>query len=251
MPLPIWEEFLAAQVFIVNLNGEPERLAQTVERVLEAGFQNLKRAEAINGYKDRDKATALWKVHGIIADQLQFKPHAQGCMLSHLGIWKHIIDAKLPYAIVFEDDVLFHKDWDLLAHQYYRGTPKDADMIYMGHHCGNAIEHLHIARLPAFCTNAYFVTLEGAHKLYRMIVTYPYPDGVAIDVMLYQLQRLILDKENKDNDDLVWYCWNTAMFPDETSLEKITLDSQHKDKGLVFQEYMKRNRYLITTSKVG
>ena len=244
-----WEEFLAAQVFIVNLNGEPERLAQTVERVLEAGFKNLKRAEAINGHRDREKAAALWKVHGIVADQREYEPHTQGCLLSHLGIWKYIIDAKLPNAIVFEDDVLFHKDWDLLARQYYRGTPEDADMIYMGHHCGNAIEHLHIARVPAFCTNAYFVTLEGARKLYRMIVEYPYPQGVAIDVMLYQLQRMILDKQTVDSGDLVWYCWNTAMFPDEEALEKITLDSQHKDKGLVFQEYMKRNRALSTSDQ--
>ena len=49
-----------------------------------------------------------------------------------LKVFLTIVQNKIPISTIFEDDVLFHTEWDTLALEYYKNTPKDFDIIYMG-----------------------------------------------------------------------------------------------------------------------
>ena len=37
-----------------------------------------------------------------------YVPGAIGCALSHLKIYKHVVDNNIPYALILEDDVNYH-----------------------------------------------------------------------------------------------------------------------------------------------
>ena len=159
-----------------------------------------------------------------------------GTLLSHMGVWKHIIDAKIPWAIIWEDDVLFHKDWATLAPAYFEGTPKDYDLLYMGHHCGCG-RPFQILKVPVYCSHAMVVSLNGAKTIYERFLTEP--NGVrTIDCLINHFMMQALT-ENKAFCN--WYAWNAEMYPDETASKHP--QHAHKDVGLVFQEYVQERTH--------
>lgn len=239
-----FQDLLGAPAFVIHLSGkQPQRWDTCAARLAEAGFADVRRFEAVDG-RDAERCMDLYKNTHRVAFNLENSwHHGNGCMLSHLGVWKHILDAQIPFATIFEDDVFFHSRWDALAPQYYEATPKPCDMFYMGHHCGNAIPNAHIQQSPAYCLQAYAVTLQGAQKLYKMITQYPYQDrDIAIDLFLVRLQREIVSQRHRSEvpDALDWFVWNAEMFPDPDPMWNHRIDPQHihKEKGLVFQELL-------------
>ena len=229
-----WTDILSGPCYVINLEEQAARWETAESRISAAGFQQVYQYQAVNGHND---VSEEWAQHNVNFDVRIFEPHAAGCMLSHLNVWRHIIDNRLAYAVIFEDDVLFHKHWERLAPSYYAATPKSAHMVFMGHHCGNMSPDVHIARFPAYCLNAYILTYDGAVMLYdKMTKNYPFERTFAIDMMIVELQSSIL--RGSGLCDYEWYAWNSEMYPDEWALEKIHPNCRHKDKGLVFQEWM-------------
>jgi len=251
-----WGEFLDGQTFIINLERKPERLEKSMKRIKEAGFTNIKRFPAIDGRSANaiDTMAQLWKTEhgnpqfeptdGKFNDPINH-PHHQAIMLSHLAVLKEIINNRIPWSIVFEDDVVFHRNWELLAPKYFEITPPNYDMLYMGHHCGCGFD-AHVARIPVYCLQAYGITLAGAEILYNKIINEP--RGVrTIDCMLWDymceaLQKPIQPPDETENAPpprpegyINWYAWNGEQFLDKTA--KKNPEYAHKDQGLVFQEY--------------
>jgi len=250
-----WGDFLDGHVFIINLDKKPERLQNALARVKDAGFTNINRFVAIDG-KTADMPN-IWNTEhgnprfeptdGKFNDPINH-PHHQAIMLSHLGVLKEIIEKEIPWSIVFEDDVVFHNKWDILAPKYFEITPPNYDMLYMGHHCGCGFD-AHVARIPVYCLQAYGITLEGAKILYKKIIEDP--AGVrTIDCMIWDYMceclRNPLNIPPKDAEQqnslperpigfINWYAWNGEQFPDTVAKKDPT--TAHKDQGLVFQEY--------------
>lgn len=254
-----WKDLLSAPAFIIHLERHTSRVEKCVSRTHAAGYTNVQLFPAVDG-----QVLEEWSRHPVTYDGSSLIPKAAGCLLSHLNVWKKIMDENIPYATVFEDDILFHTKWHQLASSYYDATPKHADMIYMGHHCGNVVPNVHVLRVPVYCTNAYIVTVDGARKLYEMITQYPYHDYLhAIDMMLVRLmsEQLHVQQHNKNHKNtgenllplrfpiLEWYVWNSEMFPDEDTMPLIHPDLVHKDKGLVFQEWMHGFKDTITETE--
>lgn len=237
-PPATWDAFLDAHVFVINLERKPERYKNAVARISTAGFTNVNRFNAVDGRKD--DMVAVWERHGaprFDPSDAKFNDavnhsHHQGIALSHLCVLREIIDAAIPWSVVFEDDVVFHKDWAVLAPLYFTIMPRDYDMCYIGHHCGCGIDG-HVVQLPVYCTHAYGITLAGAQYLYNKILSEP--AGVrTIDCMIWDYMcKAILG--NDADAFLPWYAWNGESFPDETA--KKNKEHAHKDMGLVFQEY--------------
>lgn len=233
-----WFEFLEKiPVFIINLERKPERLKKCIQRVQEAGFKNISRINAIDGLNDNMKD--IWiKNHnnpsfnpadGKFNDIINH-PHHQAIMLSHMSLLKKIIDENIEFAVILEDDIIFHKNWKILAQKYYEVTPKNYDMLYLGHHCGYGFGS-HVGTIPVFCTHAYVITNKGANILYNRLINDP--NGVrTIDCMIwdYMCEYLQFSKPF-----LTWYVWNGEYFPDDSV--NIYEEYRHKDKGLIFQEY--------------
>lgn len=228
-----WHDILKGDIFIISMDDE--RYSICKERAVRAGFNGkIIQSPGVNR-DDEDELEREWKKHPFLPSHKSIGPHPTAVMLAHLNLWKHIIEHHIPYAVIFEDDILFHTDWHKYASRYYEATPKKCDMIYLGHHCGNAYPEIPIVKIPVYCTNAYTVTYDGVKKLYEMMTTYPYQDFGVIDMMIVKLQADILFQ--KIRCDFEWYAWNTQMFPDHINEKYKHPQSISKDMGLVFQQY--------------
>ena len=210
-----------------------DRWSLSYERISSAGFRNINRFDAVDA--TCDDLTCAWAHHGSPSfdrsdEEFVTYPGKQGCMLSHLNLWKHMIDEHIAVATVFEDDVCFHSHWATLGRRYLDATPKDYDVLYLG----SQIDHMvdgHIIQTPVFCTHAYVITNKGARLLYDLLIRDP--NGVrTIDCMLIDhMKRHVFQMIRCP---FVWYVWNGLKF-----LDKQALTDPHwakRNTGLVFQD---------------
>ena len=116
-----WKDILLAPVFIIS--REQERYNICRNRARKAGFiGHIQNAPGVNR-DDQEEIDSNWKMHPFLAQHKPFGQHPAAVMLAHLNLWKSMLDLHIPYAVIFEDDVLFHTEWHNLAHQYYQATP--------------------------------------------------------------------------------------------------------------------------------
>jgi GR25 family glycosyltransferase involved in LPS biosynthesis len=220
--------------FIVSIDRCIDRYTFAHENVTKAGFKNIKRFKGVDASVDNlDEA---WVRHGSPRFNETDKEFVhewkgkQGCMLSHLDLWKGIIENKLDRVTVFEDDVRFHSNWSSLAPQYMKHTPNDYHILYLGSQI-EAPVHTPIAIVPVYCTHAYVITYEGAKHLYNFIMTQP--EGVhTIDIMFYN--HMWKKMYNPSYNPFVWYVWNGNILPD--SYKTNDPSKQKRNQGLVFQD---------------
>jgi GR25 family glycosyltransferase involved in LPS biosynthesis len=232
-----WNDVLTGPAFLINMDRQTDRLASASKRLNEVGFVDVRRWRAVDGRND--DLVSAWKVHGSpkfdqrdtwFCDLSLGHPYKQGTLLSHLNLLKHIIDNNIMHAAIFEDDIVFHKDFNKLAVQYFDATPKDYDMCYMGHHCGCGIPY-NILQVPVYCTHALLITYAGAKTLYNRMIT----DPVGVRAIDCQINDYMMQCYVKKVPFLTWYVWNSDAFPDDTARKHP--DHVHKDMGLVFQEW--------------
>lgn len=229
-----WQSLLAAPAFVINLGRDTQRWPLVQSRLTEAGFTDIRRFAAVDAFNPdilRDAWGRLGNPRIDSVDRDFASQHGkQGCLLSHVALWQEIIDQQLPYAIVFEDDVLFHSQWRELAPAYFEETPRDFDLLYLH---GQVIGRLpdRVTRPPTLCTAAYVITSLGAQRLLDVVLSNS--DGVrTIDVMLESAQRAMC---NGGSTAFTWYTWNSLADPDlpHTPLPD---SAWIRNTGLVFQD---------------
>jgi GR25 family glycosyltransferase involved in LPS biosynthesis len=194
----------------------------------------VSRFSAVNA-KDTDALRRGWEMVGFPNIGYKFdmaimtQLGVQGILLSHFAIWKEMIDNKIPYMMVFEDDVLFHSKWHELCRLYFEHTPTDYDIVYIG----NRNDHekkAHIEKnVPVHCTHAMLLTYNGVKKLWDMLLNLSI--GVyGIDGMIYGATLGM-----KKSHPFTTYTWNVAdFFP--CDLRKMNVEWTHRNNGLVFQD---------------
>lgn len=223
---------LSFNTYLVNLDRAPERLVNAMGKLSSAGFSNVQRWKAVDGTNAED-LTKTWELHGNpkkepMDPEFVMYPGRQGCMLSHVGIWKHMIENDIPIANVFEDDIMFHPQWAALHDRFYEDTPTNFDILYLGskHHSDDTN---HIQTSPVYCTHAYTITNLGARKLYQLLVGDP--RGVCtIDNHIRRFMLL-----GRDKCPFTWYSWNSTGYPCKEA--DMPADFKWRNAGLVFQDY--------------
>ncbi len=114
-----------------------------------------------------------------------------GCALSHLSIYKNIVDNNLEMSVVFEDDIMFDEGFlDIFNH--IDKIPDDSDILLFGHHPERSREAETCVRLfgrtklnDNYCiarpgelacgTYAYLIKNSGAKKMLDLmkVITMP------------------------------------------------------------------------------
>jgi glycosyl transferase, family 25 len=101
---------LELPIIVINLPRRADRWEMLCRRMNAAGLTRLVKAPAIDGSCLLDaEIAALTSSHATKIDlaprsHLALTRPAVGCFLSHLAIWCWLIDAKLPRALILEDD---------------------------------------------------------------------------------------------------------------------------------------------------
>ena len=100
------------KTFLINLDRSPQRLADA-KKQLDALDMSFERVSAADGSQltpeERacfDKNTAQKRYH------YDLTWGEVGCYLSHLKCWQKIVDEKLDYAIILEDDLHLQDDFN-------------------------------------------------------------------------------------------------------------------------------------------
>jgi GR25 family glycosyltransferase involved in LPS biosynthesis len=134
-----------------------------------------------------DKMVSTWGLYHLI-NKNNRKDHAQltswgavGCSLSHILLWKQMVEQKLDSIMVFEDDVQFYSKFQDQLQVILQNIPEDADVVFFDVSRNfksiryNDIFDKILDRF--FGTHAYIITNKGANKM----LPYVFPIEIQID----------------------------------------------------------------------
>ena len=234
------DNILSSPCFVIHLPKNKERLSVKTH-IEKAGFKNVNFFEGVDG-KDRQSIKRALEFLKNPAIDKGISTGGLGCLLSHLTLLKRIVDAKLPFATIFEDDVFFHPEWEKLCQHYYYLTPEDYEVIFIGNQLDSCLVSTkvdqEITKEPVYCTHAYVVTLNGARRMLECLLGWNYHDTAytgltLIDVMIKQLQ--FNTNYGLKKQIFQWYSWNGTKYPclyNKLPVNNITC----RNTGLVFQD---------------
>jgi len=103
--------------------------------------------------------------------------------LSHIKLWEYIMNNKMGWTLILEDDAHFHPQFKDLLPKYWKDVPKDAKIVFLGY-CGDLEKkNQKIMREPVMCMHGYMISWEGAKILIDNLL--PMKDPVDIEIMNY------------------------------------------------------------------
>jgi glycosyl transferase, family 25 len=206
-------------VIVINLARRADRWETLCRRMNAAGLTRLIKAPAIDGmHLPEAQIAALMGAHGRNIDEaprshLSLTRPAVGCFLSHLAIWRRLIDANLPRALILEDDAAptatcsGEKLQSALA-----SIPDDAGLVFPGLIIMGGLADRStvsgLARIYYFNgTFAYLVTPAMCQRLLRHLL----PLRSHID---HQMSRLLVEQRHA----LPAYYMNPQLFAPDWAL---------------------------------
>lgn len=192
--------------------AETKKKLCTENYIKKHGFKNVFYVNVPTINKKFNLETA-WDFIGLHDPELEnnFKNDflSQKNSIYHLMILKYVIQNNIDIAIILEEDLEFHCDWFNLVHVFFENTPSDYDILYLG--SVNVLEKENkptnlILDIPVKGNHAYVITLEGAKKLFHILISQPihkFDDVIYKEMSTNEENRLIPFK---------WYVWNENIF---------------------------------------
>ncbi|QAA00014.1 glycosyltransferase family 25 protein [Pseudoalteromonas sp. R3] len=160
-------------IFIINMDGCEDRWQATYTRLKEVGL-NATRFPATNGKQLSEPEVTKW--YDPAANFKRYHRHLTpgeiGCYISHYRVCEKVVNEKLPYALVLEDDLHIEdslapllalvpdlNNWDMIKLSDNRANPfidtlKLSDQFTLGNY----------KKVPNG-TQGYLISLAGAKKL--------------------------------------------------------------------------------------
>lgn len=186
----------------INLDRRPDRWSTLARRMSSIGFDKLMRASAIEGAHLPDRLVAGLIGYSNVAldrapgDHLRLTRPAIGCFLSHLAIWRWMLDNDIERAIVFEDDAKPSPQFDPCRFaDAVGGLGADKTLVFLGkivmHGLAERPLGCGLARLFYFNgTFAYLITRDACRRLLPRLL----PMRAHID---HQMSRLFLEQRDE------------------------------------------------------
>lgn len=158
------------KIFVVNLKKNTERLKLIARRLASLGIQ-FERFEAVYGRdvssdeKRRNSSRFWWwAIKGY-----PMRDGEYGCAMSHLLIYRRILEDGLPYACVLEDDANPREALPSVLSYVAQRIEKDKSQVYLiSNHREDASRGscFHVSRvLQGACTDGYIITAKAAQKI--------------------------------------------------------------------------------------
>jgi len=150
-------DFYSIPVFVITCERDKERQAITDKRLKEQhiSFEWFPASDASYISKEEFEKERI------------FIPYEEdkgscGVALSHKRLWRKMVDEDIQEMIVFEDDVIFHERFKDLMPVFWKETPKENSMVFMGYCCfwGDRSQKI-IAYMP-LAIHAYYITKHVA-----------------------------------------------------------------------------------------
>uniref|UniRef100_A0A6C0D8Z2 Glycosyl transferase family 25 domain-containing protein n=1 Tax=viral metagenome TaxID=1070528 RepID=A0A6C0D8Z2_9ZZZZ len=230
------------KVYVINLDKDKERLESITNQLTE---QNIvfERFSAIDGSKIQNNSQFTEFCNNFCTNG------TKGCALSHRSLHESIINNNYESICIFEDDVIFNKDFNDHLQLLFGSIPSDYDIVYLGNHfyCGDTSTYnqfttklfnvktseystgvLKVAGCGGF--HGYIISKQGAQKILNSKTNF----HIDIDIMQLNLNAyafhpvLVESGDNKSN--------LSSDFPPLLSsfISKIPVTNQNNHKSLNF-----------------
>ena len=176
--------------FLINLDSATNRWEHFIDQLRRLqSLVYVKRFSAIHGdsHVFTEKENRLFE--NLDCRYQEYANRIKGNQLSHYYILKEIVERRVPYAVVCQDDVMFCDDFMQKLTNILKSMPKDAEMVNIGFHkvaCysyfvpwdfqDESTKHSHlkssvnnqigfISDHVNPCSLAYIITLQGATNM--------------------------------------------------------------------------------------
>jgi GR25 family glycosyltransferase involved in LPS biosynthesis len=186
-------------IFVINLRQRKDRWKLFVEQDPAVKALQITRVDAFNGkaldyLKDPRISTASRL--NIMRNDRRTHPEvaslgAIGCSISHINLWKRIVAANLPYAVIMEDDARFTLEDLQRINALAPAIPESAKVWILGLYAPNRIHeplpNSDWSRIYTFtASHAYIITREAAKKFLEQA----YPIEMHIDHYMSSMSTL-------------------------------------------------------------
>ena len=219
-------------VYVINLDGQPERWDVMEESLKYWGVENYTRISAYDGRED-DLGDII---KGRYPDQMS--SGEVGCTTSHLKAIKEFLKTDAPCALILEDDcdISTASYWPFIWKDFYSKIPYDYDVIQLAVINPMSVYlQLHRRFVNDFSTAAYMITRHHAQKLVNLHcrgdkykldngskpravaddLIYNSGNTFAIPLFLYRIElgssihKEHVDVFHKTSYDALWNFWKT------------------------------------------
>ena len=186
-------------VVVINLPHRTDRWQTLSRRMSAVGLTKLIRASAVEGSRLSDgQIAALLRSPADGIDEaprshLTLTRPAIGCFLSHLAIWRWVLDTSLPRVLVLEDDAAPAAHYSPARFRsVVASIPEEAGLVFLGRMIMGGLadrpEGSELARIYYFNgTFAYLITPAACRSLLRRLL----PLHSHID---HQVSRVLIEQ---------------------------------------------------------
>ena len=195
------------KIFVLNLDKNVDRM-DFMRRQLDAAGLEFERFSGIYGIKltPPEVRRAVSRVRSRLAMGFKLKLSHIGCTLSHVCLWRRIVEDGLPYALILEDDIKIGPEFSKVLDRAEKFINAEKPQVVVFSNYGNTICEGNdgIVPLKSFgCNDACLVTREAARRLVK--ANYPIirlPDCWGLFSRRYgiELFRMYPTTVSQDND---------------------------------------------------
>lgn len=149
------------KTFLINLDKDTVKLA-ALDRQLKSLGIIYERVPGIygKGLSEKARRAAFRPFRWWCAVGRPIAPAEIGCALSHYGIYKRMLDEKIPCAFIFEDDVIVAPDFNEVLKAIEGWIDKDKPQVILFSNHGN----IDFSRRSPVCKFDGGVSLYGTHS---------------------------------------------------------------------------------------
>jgi GR25 family glycosyltransferase involved in LPS biosynthesis len=172
-------------VFIINLDNDIEKLKSIKNKLINIGVNSFYRLNAFNGKKEILEIKKNLPEFTILSEEeliknqnflknisyTKFGLGEQGCISSHIFLYKYIVQNNISKAIIMEDDVCFHSKFQELFQYSLNNIPKDGILFNYASGYADIKDSCREYNKPAWTKYSldlcafYIITKDGAEKL--------------------------------------------------------------------------------------
>ena len=168
--------------FVINLKRRPDRLQQFQQRCPYIDVEVIHGFDGKNPGEESKKEQKIYNAHPI---KNNLEKGVRGCTISHLRVWKKIVDQGIPMALIFEDDSQFHENFKGIMDQVV--LPDDG-LIFIG---GRFVPNFVIP--PPFATNVSTFLCKSEMKSWNAVFHERTAHAYIITLKLAKLFLLLFD----------------------------------------------------------
>ena len=185
------------KIFVINLDERPDKFKNAEDQLIAQGL-TCERISAVRGSNlTQEQIEQAYDKEANIQHYMKTMSVGEiGCYLSHRAAWKKIIDEKLDYAIILEDDCKLEADFHLLPSlldqlqdwDYIKLTgPRGRKKIQATSELSDGYSIAHYNKIP-ISTPGQVVSLKGAITLLNN--SQPFFRPVDVDLQQYWEKKI-------------------------------------------------------------